>query len=524
MMLDKKINQNVWWVLQEIKKESIATPSDEYVRFEPGRDDNLQPDMKEQRRALKFLEKKGAIKIAREHYPLGMPTLGANLYNLKPITYFLDILQPRFEELFREYENSNAPQKKFSGNLNELCFDPITRSIESGKLPYIKDELFYSLWKYANSNRLVGKRLISFMDIVPLRPSGDVERFAIFEFLNHLKVYKVELENISFQEDIYKKYCKSEHEIITEYTKKHPATNFSKAIKKLFRNQATFNDVYDIFGVFGELIHFKLKINGLLEFVEFSANPTKKNILPLTNQINEYLQCFMQDKLFSPELKNSYKFARQKEIFLDQIKNEVRDYGLDFIFRQGDTVSIRKGSIASIGKDESYLFIHTLAALEKQGLFEVERIFITDMEIPPEEQTDDYKVKILASKKLLGEYKQDTSPTLISSESEQEQEIDEEEDCFSYDDGITTPYENSDSELFILKTILLYHKQRDDAGFLAKELSYDNDSIEEICKVINRLIEDKILYLSANTRPERLDEKGIEGIEAKSGFINWELC
>jgi len=106
---------------------------------------------------------------------------------------------------------------------------------------------------------------------------------------------------------------------------------------------------------------------------------------------------------------------------------------------------------------------------------------------------------------------------------EADDEDEKEDDCFSYDDGTTTPYENSDSELFILKTILLLHKQRDDGGFLAKELSYDNNPIEEICAVINRLIEDKILYLSANTHPESFDEEGIEGIEAKNGFINWQL-
>lgn len=119
---------------------------------------------------------------------------------------------------------------------------------------------------------------------------------------------------------------------------------------------------------------------------------------------------------------------------------------------------------------------------------------------------------------------QNTDKSKIDSLEEKRDEDDEDdEDCFSDDVEISTPYENTDFELFILKTILLLHKQRDDAGFLAKELSYNNNSFEEICRVINRLIEDKILYLSANTHPERVDEEGVEGIEAKTGFINWEL-
>ena len=99
----------------------------------------------------------------------------------------------------------------------------------------------------------------------------------------------------------------------------------------------------------------------------------------------------------------------------------------------------------------------------------------------------------------------------------------QEEDCFSYEGGVTTSYEGSDLELFILKKILLEHKQRDDAGFLAKEFSFNNNSLESICRVINRMIEDKIFWLSANTKPERDDKKDIDGIEKKDGFLNWAL-
>ncbi len=98
-----------------------------------------------------------------------------------------------------------------------------------------------------------------------------------------------------------------------------------------------------------------------------------------------------------------------------------------------------------------------------------------------------------------------------------------EDDCFTYDGGISSPYENTNLELFILKKILLEHKGRDDCGFYAKELSFNNNSLEEICRVINKLIEDKILYLSANTRPEGFEKKGAEGIKDKQGFINWKL-
>jgi hypothetical protein len=103
-----------------------------------------------------------------------------------------------------------------------------------------------------------------------------------------------------------------------------------------------------------------------------------------------------------------------------------------------------------------------------------------------------------------------------------QESLQEEDDCFSYDGGISAAYANTDLELFILKKILLEHKQRDDAGFYAKELSFNNDHLADICRPIHLMIEDKILYLSANTWPRAEENNGV-GIEDKRGFINWDL-
>ena len=271
------------------------------------------------------------------------------------------------------------------------------KRIEAGKLPYMKDGLLFSLWKYANAEKLTGKSLIAFTDLLPLEGT---DRFVIYEFLDEINNLKIELENITFHLEIYKKYCPAEYEAIEAYIKDGRSTSFNEAIGKVFRNQAVFTDIFDIFGKFDELAKFKLRLSGLMEFIEFSANPSEKNLKPLKTLLDKYLKYFIENKLFSFELKNYYNFNRQKEIFFNQIKNELRDYGQEFIFRQGETVSVIKGLVASIGKDEAYLFIHTLAALEKEGYLEVKQILITDMDTPPEEQTNDYKVKIRKIKDL----------------------------------------------------------------------------------------------------------------------------
>jgi len=49
----KQFNQLVWWVLQKIKKESIATSEDNYVYFEPQSSDSSNLSIRDQRRITK---------------------------------------------------------------------------------------------------------------------------------------------------------------------------------------------------------------------------------------------------------------------------------------------------------------------------------------------------------------------------------------------------------------------------------------------------------------------------------------
>lgn len=410
MTPEEKFNQDVWWVLQEIKRNEYLTSKGDKIEYivkgflntresrRKNYDDNY-PNDKIQRKLLTKLKEWGAISILE---PLDDFAHGG-VFALPP-KYLLSLNQQKFNEIYSLYENGSfyTEDKPTTLKINSTQPIELYKKNKNGKLSYIKDGLFYSLWKYANANRLTGKKLIAFTDLAPLKGNS---RFAIFEFLNCIQELKIELENITFNKDIYKKYCKEEYDFIIEYITKNPETDFSIAINKLFKNKATFNDIFKTLGEFNELIKAKLQLNGLLEFIEFNPTPSQKNIKPLINELDIYLQYFIKDNLFSPEVKNFYKFSKQKEIFLSNIQNEVRNYGLEFIFKQGECIAVDSGSICKIGEDDSYLFIHTLAALEKQNFFEIENIFITNIDISPEQQTDDYKIKILATEKLLDEYK-----------------------------------------------------------------------------------------------------------------------
>lgn len=101
--LEKEFQQAIVWMLKEIKKEYLATPSDEYVCYEFQHSEDA-PNAEDQRRAIQFLKKEGAVRIHKRKYPMGvMMELAAQLQGLKPMGYYLDILQPDFDRLYGKY-------------------------------------------------------------------------------------------------------------------------------------------------------------------------------------------------------------------------------------------------------------------------------------------------------------------------------------------------------------------------------------------------------------------------------------
>jgi len=105
---EEKFNQEVWWVLQEIKKEQLATPKGEKVYFSlrtlpktasiRRKDVNYgfpQPDT--QRKILHKLKEWKALDLQ----PTGM--YFDDIFN-PPTAYLLTVLK-KFDELYRLYEN-----------------------------------------------------------------------------------------------------------------------------------------------------------------------------------------------------------------------------------------------------------------------------------------------------------------------------------------------------------------------------------------------------------------------------------
>jgi hypothetical protein len=113
MRKSEELKKAIMWVLTEIEKENIATPKGKYVYFEP-LTNNHNISITDQRRALKVLENEGAIKIQEEKHLLGIMKMQAELYNWKPMGYFLNVLQPRFNEFYEDLKEQLCKKEKYS--------------------------------------------------------------------------------------------------------------------------------------------------------------------------------------------------------------------------------------------------------------------------------------------------------------------------------------------------------------------------------------------------------------------------
>lgn len=101
----EELHKTVWEVLVEIKQEALVTPDDEWILISTHTDELW--------RAVRYLAKLGAIK-ATEHSPL---LRGASAIKLvqemngriyKPNAYRIEILQPRFNDIYNIYERTQS--------------------------------------------------------------------------------------------------------------------------------------------------------------------------------------------------------------------------------------------------------------------------------------------------------------------------------------------------------------------------------------------------------------------------------
>lgn len=103
---NEDFNKSVYWVLSELKEESFLLENiDQKIDFQ-FENRNGSPNKKTQSRVLRFLEKEKAVKLEPFYIQGNVFKAVTNNFDLlgyDPVGYEVIIVQPRFDELYKEY-------------------------------------------------------------------------------------------------------------------------------------------------------------------------------------------------------------------------------------------------------------------------------------------------------------------------------------------------------------------------------------------------------------------------------------
>lgn len=253
------------------------------------------------------------------------------------------------------------------------------------KLSYMKDEKLYALWKLLNGYRLLGRDLMRFEDVIV---PGEHESITAFALCQDLRFRKLELKGWVFHLDLYKKHCPKEYDAVMRFIKEKPAVGFSKSVADIFSGKFKTEDVE---------IACLLPAFSLVEWFEFDADLPDKTKKVIGSLVDEYIDQFIADELRINDV-NFLKFERQKDQILRSLEGfYLGSYGDTFVYKTSEPMSYLGEMTDS---ERAYLFVHTLIALEKLDYLTIDAMWVFDMDLPPEKQTENYKVKMTVTEKL----------------------------------------------------------------------------------------------------------------------------
>lgn len=255
------------------------------------------------------------------------------------------------------------------------------------KLPYKNDDWLYAFWKLLNGERLIRRDLARFEDFTA--PEKGVN-FAAMMMCQDLGSMNLELNGLQFHLDLYKKYLPKVFEGTTGFIELDPDVGVSKSVNKIFSGDFGLKDVENAC----MFQHFQL-----VEWFEFETKLPKRTHTVIAKVLDRYIDDFIKDELAIERI-NFLRFEQQKNAFFRELDGfYLNKFGKTFIYKTHvPNPLIELGEI-----DLEKLFIHTLIALERLEYLTIEEIWVYDMDLPPEKQTENYKVRMTVKPKLIEE-------------------------------------------------------------------------------------------------------------------------
>lgn len=100
---EEKFNKDLRWVLSELKQEELANAFSEYkFEFTLSQDGANDPDIKSQRRIMKYLSDRKAVTLDPFYHSMHMFDKVLAMQGARPIGFYVQILQPTFNKVYEE--------------------------------------------------------------------------------------------------------------------------------------------------------------------------------------------------------------------------------------------------------------------------------------------------------------------------------------------------------------------------------------------------------------------------------------
>jgi hypothetical protein len=245
---------------------------------------------------------------------------------------------------------------------------------------YMREEELYILWLLSDPARLVRKSSITFTDLTAI---GSREMFTAITTYFLREQFGFELTGFELVRGkfAFDGFCASEYKVQQEFCEQKPDSPVAKALNKIHGGNFTFADVHSA----------SIRIRSYFEFITFSPVIDDAAKGRITDFLSHYLTDYTQDILLQ-ERNNVYDFKKQLTFTYGLLKKYIDQYGQTFVFELGPMQEVQ--SELPEQKKSPYLPVHNLMALEAMGFIEIDRIWTTDFDTPPEEEHETYKVRV----------------------------------------------------------------------------------------------------------------------------------
>ncbi|MEW6407785.1 MAG: hypothetical protein AB1465_03785 [Patescibacteria group bacterium] len=346
MTPEEKFNQDVWWILQEIKKDELLTPKGEKVEFlirslslpknrNTKRKDATYnfPQEETQRRLLKKLKEWEAI----DDFKMVADMMrGSDIFN--PTIYQFSIKQPKFNELYQKYEDIHNYQ--LYGNLETKGTSEhlIMNCIISG---LFRDEKFH------NFNDKSGKEF--YIDILDELLANNIKlNFLLKRTINNnliLEIVKIIKPEITKAKNKIKELEKNKWIKIKKIN--------NEVFQKGWDNETLYKGkLYSSGKLLTHIIKIDAKEINWGKFIEYIANEYEKVNL---------------------DWDNIYSLEKQKSLLIQKIyeRNKFLDKDTDIIFL------LDKHSSSDFGRIQ---ILKTLQELERENFIHIVGFQIYDPE------------------------------------------------------------------------------------------------------------------------------------------------